>query len=64
MAQYILMLSQQQLSSSQIFNKLDYNFEISNRIRLTPHKISKALSGYSNVYKEKKSGSLKFWINS
>ena len=64
MAQYILMLSQQQLSSSQIFNKLDYNFEISNRIRLTPHKISKALSGYPNVHKEKKSGSLKFWINS
>ena len=42
----------------------DHYFEISNRIRLTPHKISKALSGYPNVYKEKKSGSLKFWINS
>ncbi len=64
MAQYILMTSGMQLSSSQIFNKLDYYFEISNRIRLTPHKISKALSGYPNVHKEKKSGSLKFWINS
>lgn len=64
MAQYILMTSGMQLSSSQIFNKLDHYFEISNRIRLTPHKISKALSGYPNVHKEKKSGSLKFWINS
>lgn len=64
MAQYVLMVSGAQLSSSQIFNKLDHYFEISNRIRLTPHKISKALSGYPNVHKEKKSGSLKFWINS
>ena len=64
MAQYVLMTSQMKLSSAQIFNKLDHYFEISNRIRLTPHEISKALSGYPNVQKEKKSGSLKFWINS
>lgn len=64
MAQYTLMLSHDQLSSAQIFDKLDSGFIISKRIRLTPHKISKSLSGYPNVYRKKKGGSLKFWINS
>lgn len=64
MAQYVLMLSQAELSSAQIFNKLDHNFDISNRIRLTPHKISKALSGYPEIKRRKKGGSLKFSIDS
>lgn len=59
-AQYVLFLNKGWLSSAQIFDRLNNHYQISKRLRITPHKIAKSFTGYKNIIKQKHSGFMKY----